>query len=77
VTEARGHFPGDDAVVKLLWLAIINIGWDLWELTPFYCPDCQLNYCSGGWDTWVQSHDGFYNCTKGRCPNRHEHMLDD
>ena len=21
----RGHFPGDDAVVKLLWLAIINI----------------------------------------------------
>jgi putative transposase len=25
VTEARGHFPSDDAVVKLLWLAIINI----------------------------------------------------
>jgi transposase-like protein len=25
VTKARGHFPGDDAVVKLLWLAIINI----------------------------------------------------
>ena len=24
-TKARGHFPGDDAVVKLLWLAIINI----------------------------------------------------
>jgi hypothetical protein len=23
--HARGHFPGDDAVVKLLWLAIINI----------------------------------------------------
>ena len=22
---ARGHFPGDNAVVKLLWLAIINI----------------------------------------------------
>jgi hypothetical protein len=40
-------------------------------------PDCQLNYCSGDWDTWVQSDDGFYNCTKGRCPNRHEHTFDD
>jgi putative transposase len=25
VTKARGHFPSDDAAVKLLWLAIINI----------------------------------------------------
>ena len=25
VIKARGHFPGDDAVVKLLWLAIVNI----------------------------------------------------
>jgi putative transposase len=25
VTKARGHFPTDDAAVKLLWLAIINI----------------------------------------------------
>jgi putative transposase len=25
VTKARGHFPGADAVVKLLWLAIINV----------------------------------------------------
>jgi putative transposase len=25
VTKARGHYPDDDAVVKLLWLAIINI----------------------------------------------------
>jgi hypothetical protein len=25
VTKARGHFPTDDAVVKLRWLAIINI----------------------------------------------------
>ncbi len=24
VTKARGHFPSDDAVVKLLWLATIN-----------------------------------------------------
>ena len=25
MTKARGHFPGDDAVAGLLWLAIINI----------------------------------------------------
>ncbi|MGH3164848.1 MAG: IS256 family transposase, partial [Trebonia sp.] len=25
VTKARGHFQGDEAVVKLLWLAIINM----------------------------------------------------
>ena len=25
IIKNRGHFPGDDAVVKLLWLAIINI----------------------------------------------------
>lgn len=25
VTKARGHFPSDEAAVKLLWLAIINI----------------------------------------------------
>jgi len=25
VTKNRGHFPGDDAAVKLLWLAIVNI----------------------------------------------------
>ncbi len=25
VTKTRGHFPTDDAVVKLLWLAILNI----------------------------------------------------
>ena len=25
VTKARGHYPSDDAVIKLLWLAIINI----------------------------------------------------
>ena len=25
VTKSRGHFPSDDAVVKLLWLAICNI----------------------------------------------------
>jgi hypothetical protein len=57
--------------------AIRELGRDLWELTPFYCPDCQLNYCSGDWDTRVLTDDGFYDCTRGRCPNGHEHLLDD
>jgi putative transposase len=25
IIKNRGHFPGDDAVIKLLWLAICNI----------------------------------------------------
>ena len=25
VTKNRGHFPNDEAVIKLLWLAICNI----------------------------------------------------
>ncbi|SEO16729.1 transposase, partial [Cryobacterium luteum] len=25
VTKNRGHFPNDDAVIKMLWLAICNI----------------------------------------------------
>ena len=25
IIKNRGHFPGDDAVIKLLWLAIMNI----------------------------------------------------
>jgi hypothetical protein len=48
-----------------------------WELTPFYCPDCGLNYCHRDWDTYVLFDEGFYDCTKGRCPEGHEHMLDD
>lgn len=48
-----------------------------WELTPFYCPDCKLNYCTKDWHTWVLFDEGFYDCTMGRCPNGHEHMIDD
>jgi hypothetical protein len=48
-----------------------------WDLTPFYCPDCELNYCRRDWHTWVLVDDGFYDCTMGRCPNGHEHMVDD
>ena len=57
--------------------AIRELDWTFWELTPFYCPDCGLNYCPRDWETYVLFDEGFYDCTKGRCPEGHEHMLDD
>lgn len=48
-----------------------------WELAPFYCPDCDLNYCRADWDTYVLVDQGFYDCTMGICPNAHRHMVDD
>lgn len=48
-----------------------------WELAPFYCPDCDLNYCSADWDTYVLVDEGFYDCTMGICPGGHRHMVDD
>ena len=47
------------------------------ELAPFYCPDCTQNYCRAGWRTHVLFDDGFYDRTMGRCPDGHEHMIDD
>jgi hypothetical protein len=47
------------------------------DLAPFYCPDCELNYCAKDWDTHVMLDDGFYDCTMGTCPNGHRHMVDD
>lgn len=58
-------------------LAIRQVDWLLWEVTPFYCPDCKLNYCSKDWDTSVLFDEGFYDCTVGICPNGHRHTLDD
>lgn len=48
-----------------------------WELAPFYCTDCGLNYCRADWRIYVLVDEGFYDCTMGRCPNGHEHMVDD
>ena len=29
------------------------------------------------WRTYVLFDEGFYDCTMGRCPRGHEHMIDD
>lgn len=48
-----------------------------WELAAFCCSSCQLNYCSACWRTWIEFDDGFYDCTRGRCPHGHEQALAD
>ena len=48
-----------------------------WELASFYCPDCAQNYCRADWRTYVLFDEGSCDCTMGRCPRGHEHMIDD
>ena len=31
-------------------VTIREITWALWDITPFYCPECRLNYCSLEWN---------------------------
>lgn len=30
-----------------------------WELAPFYCPECERNYCRADWRTYVLLDEGF------------------
>jgi hypothetical protein len=48
-----------------------------WELAPFYCPDCDLNYCRADWHSFPIFDEGFYDCTIGICPSGHQHTVDD
>jgi hypothetical protein len=48
-----------------------------WDMAPFYCGDCQANYCYADWRPVVIMDDGFYDCTRGTCPAGHEHLLED
>jgi len=56
-------------------VAIRAVNWALWEVTPFYCPECGLNYCGADWDTWVDFNVGHYDCILGVCPNGHRHLV--
>jgi len=48
------------------------------EVCPFFCPECDANYCGTHWDRWdVFDDDGWHDCIRGRCPNGHERMLED
>lgn len=48
-----------------------------WELAAFCCETCELNYCAACWDKRIEYDEGFYDCTRGRCPSGHEQLLDD
>jgi predicted RNA-binding Zn-ribbon protein involved in translation (DUF1610 family) len=56
-------------------VTIREITWTLWDITPFYCPECRLNYCSLDWNIYLAVSERSYDCILGTCPNRHRHML--
>jgi hypothetical protein len=55
--------------------AIRAVSWALCDVTPFYCPECELNYCSADWDISVDFNVGFFDCVLGFCPNGHRHIV--
>jgi len=57
-------------------VAIRAISSTLWDVTPFYCPECRLNYCGRDWDISVHFILGFQDCIMGICPNGHQHIVD-
>ena len=57
-------------------VAIRAISSTLWNVTPFYCPECRLNYCGRDWDISVHFILGFHDCIMGVCPNGHQHIVD-
>jgi hypothetical protein len=56
-------------------VVIRQVSWTLWDITPFYCPECRLNYCSLDWDVRFVVSEGSHDCILGSCPNGHRHLL--
>jgi hypothetical protein len=56
-------------------VTIREISWTLWDITPFYCPECRLNYCSLDWDMHFSVNEWSHDCIIGTCPNGHRHLL--
>lgn len=42
-----------------------------------YCPDCDRVYCATHYQLEVEYDEGFYDCTRGTCPEGHRRMVDD
>lgn len=49
-----------------------------WDTYAFFCRRCAKPYCSKCW-TWgpPEYDEGFYDCTRGTCPENHTQTLDD
>lgn len=56
-------------------VVIREVSWALWDITPFYCPECGLNYCSLDWDMRLAVNEGCHDCIIGTCPDGHRHLL--
>jgi hypothetical protein len=56
-------------------VTVREISWALWVITPFYCPECRLNYCSLDWSIYLSVSERSYDCILGTCPNGHRHVL--
>jgi hypothetical protein len=54
---------------------IREISWALWDVTPFYCPECRLNYCGPDWIMHFSVRAGTHDSIIGSCPNGHRHLL--
>lgn len=42
-----------------------------------YCPACGRVYCRSHYQLVTEYDDGFYDCTRGTCPEGHRRMVDD
>jgi hypothetical protein len=50
------------------------------EYAPFLCRQCAKSYCRSCWTVWVTYADdypGWYEDTRGRCPEGHVRVMDD
>ena len=47
------------------------------EFAPYYCPNCNLNYCSQHWHIQITYDEGYYDAETGTCPKGHKKMLFD
>ena len=50
------------------------------ELTPFYCPECDACYCGDHWVRWDEFDEDFplfHDSIQGQCPKGHIRMLED
>jgi hypothetical protein len=56
-------------------VTVRGISWALWDVTPFFCPECRLNYCRQDWDMHFSVNQGSHDCILGTCPNGHRHLL--
>jgi hypothetical protein len=50
-------------------VTIREVSWELWGITPFYCPECHLNYCALDWEMRFSVNQDSHDCIIGTCPD--------